>query len=116
VHDVAGPRHRLDVAELDPFGVPDDRGSHPRECGILEPMEQRRLTSFSHGAGCGCKLGPTDLETVLGTLSLPELKSDVLVAAGTGDGQPSSYRTGRRRRDARLLPPIVDDLRLGRIA
>jgi selenide, water dikinase len=48
-------------------------------------MEQRRLTSFSHGAGCGCKLGPADLETVLGTLSLPELGADVLVAADTGD-------------------------------
>ena len=26
---------------------------------------ERRLTSFSHGAGCGCKLGPDDLLTVL---------------------------------------------------
>jgi selenide,water dikinase len=47
--------------------------------------EERRLTSFSHGAGCGCKLGPSDLESLLGTLSLPELSPEVLVGADTGD-------------------------------
>ncbi|MGZ5351920.1 MAG: selenide, water dikinase SelD [Actinomycetota bacterium] len=46
---------------------------------------ERRLTSFSHGAGCGCKLGPTDLATVLGGLSLPELTEEVLVGSDTGD-------------------------------
>ncbi len=45
----------------------------------------RRLTSFSHGAGCGCKLGPDDLLSVLGELSLPAPSDDVLVAAETGD-------------------------------
>ena len=48
-------------------------------------VAERRLTSFSHGAGCGCKLGPADLATVLGTLSLPELTEEVLVASDTGD-------------------------------
>ena len=47
--------------------------------------EPRRLTSFSHGAGCGCKLGPADLQTVLGSLSMPEVTGEVLVAADTGD-------------------------------
>jgi selenide,water dikinase len=47
--------------------------------------DERRLTSFSHGAGCGCKLGPSDLESLLGTLSLPELGPEVLVGADTGD-------------------------------
>ena len=46
---------------------------------------ERRLTSFSHGAGCGCKLGPEQLNEVLGTLSLPGVPSEVLVAADTGD-------------------------------
>ena len=27
-----------------------------------------RLTKFSHGAGCACKLGPSDLAQVLGRL------------------------------------------------
>src|SRR4029453_14654766 len=78
---------------------------HPRS------MEQRRLTSFSHGAGCGCKLGPADLETVLGTLSLPELGADVLVGAVAGcdsavvllpDGQALVPTLD-------FFPPIVDD-------
>ncbi len=47
--------------------------------------EQRRLTSFSHGAGCGCKLGPEQLRGVLSTLALPGVSGDVLVAADTGD-------------------------------
>ncbi|HZG89554.1 MAG TPA: selenide, water dikinase SelD, partial [Pseudonocardia sp.] len=28
-----------------------------------------RLTTFSHGAGCGCKLGPGELAAVLRTLT-----------------------------------------------
>jgi len=50
------------------------------------PMRtERRLTSFGHGAGCGCKLGPQQLGEVLGTLSLPGVPPEVLVAADTGD-------------------------------
>jgi selenide, water dikinase len=74
-------------------------------------MERRRLTSFSHGAGCGCKLGPSDLETVLGTLSMPSLSEEVLVAADTGDDAAVV-----RLRDGQALiatldffTPIVDD-------
>ena len=74
-------------------------------------MEQRRLTSFSHGAGCGCKLGPTDLETVLGTLSLPELQADVLVAADTGDDAAVVRLSDGQALVATLdfFTPIVDD-------
>jgi selenide, water dikinase len=46
---------------------------------------ERRLTSFSHGAGCGCKLGPEQLANVLSGLTLPVPASDLLVAADTGD-------------------------------
>jgi selenide,water dikinase len=71
----------------------------------------RRLTSFSHGAGCGCKLGPTDLETVLGTLSLPELDPDVLVAADTGDDAAVVRLSETQALVATLdfFTPIVDD-------
>jgi selenide,water dikinase len=72
---------------------------------------ERRLTSFSHGAGCGCKLGPTDLETVLGTLSLPELDPGVLVAADTGDDAAVVRLSERQALVATLdfFTPIVDD-------
>ena len=78
---------------------------HPRT------VEQRRLTSFSHGAGCGCKLGPADLETVLGTLSLPELGPDVLVAADTGDDAAVVRLPDGQALVATLdfFTPIVDD-------
>ena len=74
-------------------------------------MEQRRLTSFSHGAGCGCKLGPADLGTVLGTLSLPELGTDVLVAADTGDDAAVVRLPDGQALVATLdfFTPIVDD-------
>ena len=44
-----------------------------------------RLTNFSHGAGCGCKLGPDDLASVLQRLAIPSPPDEVLVAADTGD-------------------------------
>jgi selenide,water dikinase len=73
--------------------------------------EPRRLTSFSHGAGCGCKLGPADLETVLGTLSLPELTGEVLVAADTGDDAAVVRLPDGHALIATLdfFTPIVDD-------
>jgi selenide, water dikinase len=74
-------------------------------------MEERRLTSFSHGAGCGCKLGPTDLETVLGTVTLPEVRGDVLVAADTGDDAAVVRLSDGQALVATLdfFTPIVDD-------
>ncbi len=74
-------------------------------------MEPRRLTSFSHGAGCGCKLGPADLESLLGTLSMPELDESVLVAADTGDDAAVVRLSERQALVATLdfFTPIVDD-------
>jgi selenide,water dikinase len=74
-------------------------------------MEPRRLTSFSHGAGCGCKLGPADLESLLGTLSMPELNADVLVAADTGDDAAVVRLSDEQALVATLdfFTPIVDD-------
>ena len=79
---------------------------------MLGPMQtQRRLTSFSHGAGCGCKLGPDQLNEVLGTLTLPGAPSDVLVAADTGDDAAVYAIDDDRALVATLdfFTPIVDD-------
>jgi selenide,water dikinase len=72
---------------------------------------ERRLTSFSHGAGCGCKLGPDQLRQVLGGLTLPGLPPDVLVAADTGDDAAVVAHDDDRGLVATLdfLTPIVDD-------
>jgi selenide,water dikinase len=72
---------------------------------------ERRLTSFSHGAGCGCKLGPDDLRTVLGGVTLPLVSADVLVAADTGD-DAAVYRLPSGEGLIATLDfftPIVDD-------
>ena len=72
---------------------------------------ERRLTSFSHGAGCGCKLGPDQLAQVLGGLALPDMPPDVLVAADTGD-DAAVYRIDDDRALVATLDfftPIVDD-------
>jgi selenide,water dikinase len=72
---------------------------------------ERRLTSFSHGAGCGCKLGPEQLHQVLGGLTLPGLPPDVLVAADTGDDAAVLALDDDRALVATLdfFTPIVDD-------
>jgi selenide, water dikinase len=75
------------------------------------PSGERRLTSFSHGAGCGCKLGPDDLLTVLDGVTLPAVSADVLVAAETGD-DAAVYRLPSGEGLIATLDfftPIVDD-------
>jgi selenide,water dikinase len=69
------------------------------------------LTSFSHGAGCGCKLGPSDLAALLGTLTFPEVTEDILVAADTGDDAAVVRLPDGKALIATLdfFTPIVDD-------
>jgi selenide,water dikinase len=79
--------------------------------------EPVRLTSYSHGAGCACKLSPADLRTVLGLvrgLDAPagaEADSDLLVGLDTAD-DAAVYRL---RDDLAVVvttdffTPIVDD-------
>src|SRR3954468_18804093 len=81
-----------------------------------------RLTAFSHGAGCACKLSPADLRTVLGLVrdvgDAPE-DPDLLVGLDTSD-DAAVYRL---REDLAIVvttdffTPIVDDpFEWGRIA
>jgi selenide,water dikinase len=72
---------------------------------------ERRLTSFSHGAGCGCKLGPDQLLSVLAGLTLPQAPAEVLVGAETGD-DAAVYRLPSGEGLIATLDfftPIVDD-------
>src|SRR6476619_5050005 len=73
-----------------------------------------RLTQFSHGAGCACKLSPADLQTVLGLvrgLGDAPTDPDLLVGLDTSD-DAAVYRL----RDGLAIvvttdffTPIVDD-------
>ena len=49
---------------------------------IAEPI---RLTSLSHGAGCACKLGPSQLGDVLELLGPSVPSADVVVSEASGD-------------------------------
>jgi selenide,water dikinase len=72
-----------------------------------------RLTRFSHGAGCACKLSPAELRTVLGLVRALEgpADPDLLVGLDTAD-DAAVYRL---RDDLALVftadffTPIVDD-------
>ncbi|MGB7806395.1 MAG: selenide, water dikinase SelD [Actinomycetota bacterium] len=74
-------------------------------------QEERRLTSFSHGAGCGCKLGPDQLLEVMGSLQLPGVPPEVLVGVDTGDDAAVWALDQDRAIIATLdfFTPIVDD-------
>ena len=69
-----------------------------------------RLTSFSHGGGCACKLSPTDLADILG--HLPQVSHDnLLVGAETRD-DAAVYQVGPDLAivlTADFITPIVDD-------
>ena len=78
----------------------------------------RPLTSFSHGAGCGCKLGPSVLAEIVGTLA-PQRHPDLLVGTETGD-DAAVWRLDAERAlvlTTDFFTPVVDDARIwGRIA
>jgi len=71
----------------------------------------RPLTSFSHGAGCACKLSPQDLGEVLERLGPTPQRADVVVATDTKD-DAAVYRlpdgTGLIQ-TVDFFTPIVDD-------
>jgi len=71
-----------------------------------------RLTEFSHGAGCACKIGPDTLREVLGTLG-PAVAppAEFLVSNDTGD-DAAAYSLGDGRAliaTTDFFTPIVDD-------
>jgi selenide,water dikinase len=77
-------------------------------------LDQPRLTAFSHGAGCACKLSPDDLRAVLGLMRRAGgtgAGTDLLVGYDTSD-DAAVYRL---RHDLAIVlttdffTPIVDD-------
>lgn len=79
---------------------------------------QLRLTQLSHGTGCACKLGPSELTQVLRNL-IPYEDDNVLVDASTAD-DAAVYRIADDRAlvaTVDFFTPIVDDpYDFGRIA
>jgi selenide,water dikinase len=82
-------------------------------------MEEIKLTQFSHGAGCGCKISPKNLETILKTQLDFFKDKNVLVGYGTKD-DAAVYDMGDGNgiiSTTDFFMPIVDDpFDFGRIA
>jgi len=82
-------------------------------------LEKIRLTEFSHGGGCGCKIAPAVLSELLAATPIRGLPGELLVGTETAD-DAAVYRLN----DAQALvattdffTPIVDDpYDFGRIA
>ena len=73
-------------------------------------MTTKRLTEFSHGAGCACKLDPTHLTSVVKALQ-PSGRAELLVGPDTGD-DAAIWRLDDGRAlvvTADFLTPVVDD-------
>jgi selenide,water dikinase len=77
---------------------------------VLEQHPRIRLTAFSHGAGCACKLGPGELSQVLA--QLPRVTDPrILVDAATRDDAAVFRLSDERALVATVdfFTPIVDD-------
>jgi selenide,water dikinase len=76
-------------------------------------MESTKLTSFSHGSGCACKLGPDELAQVLAGLenTVPTAHPDLLVGID-GSDDAGVYRISPDVavvQSVDYLTPIVDE-------
>src|ERR1700681_4802466 len=78
-----------------------------------------RLTEFSHGGGCGCKIAPSVLSEILAKTPLRALSADLLVGIETSD-DAAVYRLNDNQAivaTTDFFTPIVDDpFDFGRIA
>ncbi|WP_045224699.1 selenide, water dikinase SelD [Methyloterricola oryzae] len=82
-------------------------------------MTEIRLTSLSHGGGCGCKIAPAVLSQIMAELPLPGGFPDLLVGTESSD-DAAVYRLNERQAivaTTDFFMPIVDDPHdFGRIA
>lgn len=82
-------------------------------------MEKVRLTQYSHGAGCGCKISPQVLDTILRSQMVPFHDPNLLVGNETKD-DAAVYDLGNGTAvvsTTDFFMPIVDDpYDFGRIA
>ena len=82
-------------------------------------MEEIKLTQYSHGAGCGCKISPAVLDTILHSKVIYEADKNLLVGNNTRD-DAAAYDLGNGTAlisTTDFFMPIVDDAYdFGRIA
>ncbi|MFL5738522.1 MAG: selenide, water dikinase SelD [Actinomycetota bacterium] len=74
--------------------------------------EAIRLTEFSHGAGCACKIGPDTLRDVLSALGSPPVSPPELLVSNDTADDAAAYSVGDGRAliaTTDFFTPIVDD-------
>jgi selenide,water dikinase len=85
----------------------------------MNTMTEIRLTSFSHGGGCGCKIAPGVLSDILRTARAPFVPPQLIVGIETGD-DAAVYKLNDSQAlvaTTDFFMPIVDDpYDFGRIA
>jgi len=85
----------------------------------MNAPEKIRLTEFSHGGGCGCKIAPAILSEILSASPIRGLPKDLLVGTETAD-DAAVYRLNDSQAlvaTTDFFTPIVDDpYDFGRIA
>jgi len=85
----------------------------------MNAPEKIRLTQFSHGGGCGCKIAPAVLSEILAAAPIKGLAKDLLVGTETAD-DAAVYRLNDQQAlvaTTDFFTPIVDDpYDFGRIA
>lgn len=77
----------------------------------MDNTEQIRLTQFSHGGGCGCKIAPKVLEEILASTS-EQFISDKLIVGNTSKDDAAVYDLGNGTAlisTTDFFMPIVDD-------
>ena len=85
----------------------------------MNAPEKIRLTQFSHGGGCGCKISPAVLSEILAAAPIKGLSKDLMVGTETAD-DAAVYRLNDEQAlvaTTDFFTPIVDDpFDFGRIA
>src|SRR5216117_203015 len=85
----------------------------------MNAPEKIRLTEFSHGGGCGCKIAPAVLTEILASTPIRGLPKELLVGTETAD-HAAVYRLNDSQAlvaTTDFFTPIVDDpYDFGRIA
>ena len=76
----------------------------------MQNKEKIRLTTFSHGAGWACKIGPEDLAQVLGNLKISANDSIIADYTSTDDAAVVRLEDGKLiLQTVDFFTPIVDD-------
>lgn len=74
-------------------------------------MQQIKLTQFSHGGGCGCKISPAILAELLAHTPVPVIPPELLVGTDTSD-DAAVYQLNAQQAviaTTDFFTPIVDD-------